>query len=605
MTDNVIGIEKISGADFEKLELNAADAAFNQNVDKLEEMLDGKAASEHVHSAQDVGAYTKSESDKKTNAVQESVNAHSAEATRHLTNEERNTWSTVTNKVDKVSGKQLSTEDYTSAEKAKLAGIDAGANKYTLPVAGAALGGVKSGTDISVDATGNVSVVDDSHNHVIGNVDELQGMLAGKAAEGHKHVKADVTDFPDTMPPTAHKATHKTGGSDALTAADVGAAATTHSHKAYVPVERKVNGKSLNGDISLAAADVGAVTAADTVKFVRNPARGGGDFYAPDFNGLIENGFYRISANATATNQPPTSMDGFLQVMHYEGTIRVAQIYIDDNNKMYSRAWVSGRNWTPWMRKATTDMDVGLAAPRFVVNAADGSVVFKGNVLYRMHLDKYDHFFIHEYAKLDGTPTACVLRMVRGVHATENGTFIGTSHVNSMHIAQSGVVRFPINYEQHTTAPPNIYFSSGAMLMRCTSSKRYKEHVGDVDVAQTADCLRRLKVVNFKSKCESDDQEIVRTGGYAEEFRDVDARLAIFEVDDDGNRVFEESGEAVVAGIDTNEVLYRLLAGWQYLDQKVQELQAKADKSDQVIDLLLKKGVLTCDDVKELAQSSK
>jgi hypothetical protein len=36
-------------------------------------------------------------------------------------------------KVDKVTGKQLSTEDYTTAEKTKLAGIDTGANNYTHP----------------------------------------------------------------------------------------------------------------------------------------------------------------------------------------------------------------------------------------------------------------------------------------------------------------------------------------------------------------------------------------------------------------------------------------------------------------------------------------
>jgi hypothetical protein len=36
-------------------------------------------------------------------------------------------------KVDKVAGKKLSTEDYTSAEKTKLAGIAAGANAYTHP----------------------------------------------------------------------------------------------------------------------------------------------------------------------------------------------------------------------------------------------------------------------------------------------------------------------------------------------------------------------------------------------------------------------------------------------------------------------------------------
>lgn len=39
----------------------------------------------------------------------------------------------MTNKVDKVAGKQLSSEDYTTVEKNKLANIQAGANKYTHP----------------------------------------------------------------------------------------------------------------------------------------------------------------------------------------------------------------------------------------------------------------------------------------------------------------------------------------------------------------------------------------------------------------------------------------------------------------------------------------
>jgi len=40
---------------------------------------------------------------------------------------------TVNNKVDKVTGKQLSTNDYTAAEKTKLAGIATGANNYAHP----------------------------------------------------------------------------------------------------------------------------------------------------------------------------------------------------------------------------------------------------------------------------------------------------------------------------------------------------------------------------------------------------------------------------------------------------------------------------------------
>jgi len=39
----------------------------------------------------------------------------------------------IKNKVDKVDGKGLSTNDYTTAEKTKLAGIVDGANKYVHP----------------------------------------------------------------------------------------------------------------------------------------------------------------------------------------------------------------------------------------------------------------------------------------------------------------------------------------------------------------------------------------------------------------------------------------------------------------------------------------
>ena len=73
------------------------------------------------------------------------------------------------------------TASYTEEEKTKLNGIASGANAYTLPVARSSeLGGIKSGTDIDVDNYGNVSVKDDSHNHVISNVDGLQEALGYK-----------------------------------------------------------------------------------------------------------------------------------------------------------------------------------------------------------------------------------------------------------------------------------------------------------------------------------------------------------------------------------------------------------------------------------------
>lgn len=59
-------------------------------------------------------------------------------------------------KVDKVAGKGLSTNDYTTAEKTKLAGIAEGANKYVHPSYTAKTSGLYK---VAVDATGHVSAV--------------------------------------------------------------------------------------------------------------------------------------------------------------------------------------------------------------------------------------------------------------------------------------------------------------------------------------------------------------------------------------------------------------------------------------------------------------
>lgn len=75
------------------------------------------------------------------------------------------------NKVDKVSGKSLSTNDYTTAEKKKLAGIAASANNYSLPAAtSSVLGGVKTSTGIT-NSSGTISVT--------------YGTAAGTACQGN------------------------------------------------------------------------------------------------------------------------------------------------------------------------------------------------------------------------------------------------------------------------------------------------------------------------------------------------------------------------------------------------------------------------------------
>ena len=64
------------------------------------------------------------------------------------------------NKVDKENGKGLSTEDYTNAEKSKLATVEQNANNYVLPIASdVTVGGSKyNSNDFEVDASGLVTL---------------------------------------------------------------------------------------------------------------------------------------------------------------------------------------------------------------------------------------------------------------------------------------------------------------------------------------------------------------------------------------------------------------------------------------------------------------
>ena len=61
---------------------------------------------------------------------QAKVDTHSEDVVKHITSTERTSWQ---NKVDKITGKGLSTNDYSTTEKTKLNGIAPGANNYSLP----------------------------------------------------------------------------------------------------------------------------------------------------------------------------------------------------------------------------------------------------------------------------------------------------------------------------------------------------------------------------------------------------------------------------------------------------------------------------------------
>lgn len=96
-------------------------------------------------------------------------------------------------KVSTEANKGLSSNDYTTAEKNKLAAISASANNYTLPTAtSAVLGGVKVGAGLSIN----------------------NGVLS--AAEAEAVAWANITGKPTSFAPSAH--THEASGVTGLAA---------------------------------------------------------------------------------------------------------------------------------------------------------------------------------------------------------------------------------------------------------------------------------------------------------------------------------------------------------------------------------------------------
>lgn len=117
-------------------------------------------------------------------------------------------------------------------DKTKLDGIAEGANRYVLPSAGTSLGGVKTGGDVTI-SSGVITVNDDSHNHVISNIDGLQSALDSKATSGHDHnsVYYTETEIDTLLSGKANSShTHTISNITNLQSALDGKAASGHTH---------------------------------------------------------------------------------------------------------------------------------------------------------------------------------------------------------------------------------------------------------------------------------------------------------------------------------------------------------------------------------------
>lgn len=120
-----------------------------ETLDTLKEVADAIESSKSVEEALNKAIGTK--------ANDSDLSSHTNDNMIHINKDERIKWNTVSDKVDKVSGKVLSSNDYTTLEKNKLAGISEGANKYIHPTyTSKTIGFYK----VSIDSTGHVSTVE-------------------------------------------------------------------------------------------------------------------------------------------------------------------------------------------------------------------------------------------------------------------------------------------------------------------------------------------------------------------------------------------------------------------------------------------------------------
>lgn len=132
----------------------------------------------------------------------------------------------ISNKVDKETGKGLSTNDYTTAEKNKLSGIEANANNYVHPTTSGNKhipSGGSSGKILGWSADGTAAWVDPASGG--GSVDTVYIGSTEYAPDANG--KVTLPTYPTTLPASDVYSWAKASTKPSYTASEVGAIATT------------------------------------------------------------------------------------------------------------------------------------------------------------------------------------------------------------------------------------------------------------------------------------------------------------------------------------------------------------------------------------------
>ena len=84
-----------------------------------------------------------------------------------------------------------------------------------------------NGTEAGLDEQHGFNYLGKMLNKAHAAINAINSAFDGVAALSHTHIRSQITDFPTSMTPTAHKSTHAIGGTDELKSTDLGIDALT------------------------------------------------------------------------------------------------------------------------------------------------------------------------------------------------------------------------------------------------------------------------------------------------------------------------------------------------------------------------------------------
>ena len=300
---------------------------------------------------------------------------------------------------------------FTQDEKTKLAGIAANANNYSLPTAGSTLGGVKTTSTVS-STTGLTAVPiingvpyykDTNTTYTAGTGLTLSSTqfkhtnaVTAKTAYGSTATTASANGGSITVTDVKYDAQgHITGSTDRK----ITLSQTTYTLAGLggVPTSRTVNGKALTSNISLTAGDVGAA-ATNHTHDTYLPFAGGTMTGYIDF-GSNSNGLSWTTNNGTTIHLRPYSPNNIFQItMKPSGGTEFGAVNIDTNGDATFAKAIAASGYV----KGT----------RFCVNATNDypTYEFKANsqtdIAAMMQTGSTNRWGVYEYPKeFDGQST--------------------------------------------------------------------------------------------------------------------------------------------------------------------------------------------------------